>query len=81
MAIAMATGHLGPKIFSQVKANYICSNIGPMGTLAATSQLSVSGNQGVALFFFRARTVVFLAEQDKKLFCPVGNFSTINFTF
>ena len=47
MAIAMATGHLGPKIFSQVKANYICSNIGPMGTLAATSQLSVSGNQGV----------------------------------
>ena len=46
MAIAMATGHLGPKIFSQVKANYICSNIGPMGTLAATSQLSVSGNQG-----------------------------------
>ena len=46
MAIAMATGHLGPKIFSQVKANYICSNIGLMGTLAATSQLSVSGNQG-----------------------------------
>ena len=46
MAIAMATGHLGPKNFSQVKANYICSNIGPMGTLAATSQLSVSGNQG-----------------------------------
>ena len=51
MAIAMATGHLGPKNFSQVKANYICSNIGLMGTLAATSQLSVSGNQGeVALF-------------------------------
>ena len=49
MAIAMATGHLGPKIFSQVKANYICSNIGPMGTLAATSQLSVSGNQGVPM--------------------------------
>ena len=47
MAIAMATGHLGPKFFSQVKANYICSNIGLMGTLAATSQLSVSGNQGV----------------------------------
>ena len=46
MAIAMATGHLGPKNFSQVKANYICSNIGLMGTLAATSQLSVSGNQG-----------------------------------
>ena len=46
MAIAMATGHLGPKFFSQVKANYICSNIGLMGTLAATSQLSVSGNQG-----------------------------------
>ena len=52
MAIAMATGHLGPKNFSQVKANYICSNIGPMGTLAATSQLSVSGNQGeIALLF------------------------------
>ena len=46
MAIAMATGHLGPKKFSQVKANYICSNICLMGTLAATSQLSVSGNQG-----------------------------------
>ena len=52
MAIAMATGHLGPKFFSQVKANYICSNIGPMGTLAATSQLSVSGNQG-AMFLVK----------------------------
>ena len=52
MAIAMATGHLGPKIFSQVKANYICSNIGPMGTLAATSQLSVSGNQGATVVYY-----------------------------
>ena len=53
MAIAMAIGHLGPKFFSQVKANYICSNIGPMGTLAATSQLSVSGNQGASISWIK----------------------------
>ena len=55
MAIAMATGHLGPKNFSQVKANYICSNKGPMGTLAATSQLSVSGNQGEGLHLVKLK--------------------------